>query len=103
LADLNYSEEEIFVRVTTILQEALSVERTRITRESRLFLDLGAESLDVLDIRFRIDDAFSLKIKEDELLRNVGEGLSAEEIEERLTVGSIVQFIQNRLQARAGS
>jgi len=102
LADLNYSEEEIIVRVTTILHEALSVERSKITRESRLFPDLGAESLDVLDIRFRIDDAFSLKIKEDELLRNVGEGLSAEEIEERLTVGSIVQFIQKRVQGRAG-
>ena len=102
MAELNYSsEEEIFARVSTILQEALSVERSRITRESRLFRDLGAESLDLLDIRFRVDDAFSLKIKEDELLRNVGEGLSAEEIEERLTVGSIVQFIQNRLHGKA--
>jgi acyl carrier protein len=102
LADPNYSEEEIFARVSTILQGALGVERSRITRGSRLFPDLGAESLDLLDIRFRVDDAFSLKIKEDELLRNVGEGLSAEEIEERLTVGSIVQFIQNRLQGKTG-
>ena len=102
MAALNYSEEEIFARVSSILQGALGVERSRITRESRLFPDLGAESLDLLDIRFRVDDAFSLKIKEDELLRNVGEGLSAEEIEERLTVRSIVQFIQNRLQGRAG-
>jgi acyl carrier protein len=100
LADLNYSEEEIFTRVSTILQEALSVERSRITRESRLFSDLGAESLDLLDIRFRVDDAFSLRIKVEELFRSVDDGLNAEEIQERLTVGSLVLFIQNCLQEK---
>ena len=101
MADL-YTEEEIFAKVSVILQEALSVERSKITRGSRVFSDLGAESLDLLDIRFRVDDAFSLKIKEDELVRSVGDGLSAEEIQERLTVGSIVLFIQNRLQGKVG-
>lgn len=94
------TDEELFATLSTILVEALLVESAKITMESRIFDDLGAESIDILDIRFRIEKAFGLKIDQDELIRSLGEGLSTSEIQERLTVRSLVAYIRNRLQQR---
>lgn len=94
------TDEELFTTLSTILVEALLVESAKITMESKIFDDLGAESIDILDIRFRIEKAFGLKIDQDELFRSLGEGLSTSEIEERLTVRSLVAYIRNRLQQR---
>lgn len=94
------TDEELFTTLSTILVEALLVESAKITMESRIFDDLGAESIDILDIRFRIEKAFGLKIDQDELIRSLGEGLSTSEIQERLTVRSLVAYIRNRLQQR---
>ena len=96
------TEEDIFARLSKILQEALRVEPARITPESTVFDDLGAESLDLLDIRFRVDDAFGLKTKEGELIRSLGEGLSDRDIQEKLTVRSLVLCIKSCLQESAG-
>jgi acyl carrier protein len=89
------TEGEIFARLSLILQDALRIEPAKVTPNARLFLDLGAESLDLLDIRFRVDEAFGFKTKEEELIRSLGDGLGAAEIEEKLTVRSVVLYIRN--------
>lgn len=94
MADI-LTEEEIFARLSAILQDALRIEPVKITPDARLFVDLGAESLDLLDIRFRVDEAFGFKAKEEELIRSLGDGLSAAEIQEKLTVRSLVLHIKN--------
>src|SRR5438477_453343 len=95
------TEEEIFAKLSVILQEALRVEPSRIMPESSVFDALGAESLDLLDIRFRADEVFGLKTKEEDLIRSLGEGLSASEIQEKLTVRSLVLYIKNCLQGKS--
>ena len=93
--------EEIFARLSVILQDALRIEPVKITPEARVFVELGAESLDLLDIRFRVEEAFGFKTKEEELIRSLGGGLGAAEIQEKLTVRSLVLYIKNCLQEKS--
>ncbi len=60
-------KQEIFEKVQEILCEALSVDEEEVTPEARLTADLGAESIDFLDIVFRLEKAFDIKIPRGEL------------------------------------
>ena len=55
-------EKEIFEKVRTCIAEALGVDEEEVTPEATLFDDLGAESLDLLDIVFRMEKAFGISI-----------------------------------------
>ena len=61
------SEQEIFEKVQTVLEDALGVDADEVTPASRLGPDLGAESIDYLDISFRLEKAFTIKISEGEM------------------------------------
>lgn len=62
-----YSQDEIFEKVKQTLVDALSVEEDEVTPEATLTGDLGAESIDFLDIVFRLEKQFEIKIPQDEL------------------------------------
>ena len=59
--------DEIFPRVKKQLVEALSVDDDEVTPTARLQADLNAESIDFLDIVFRLEKAFGIKIERGEL------------------------------------
>ncbi len=59
--------DEIFTKVRDTLVDALGVDDDEVTLESRLEADLGAESIDFLDIVFRLEKNFSIKIPRGEL------------------------------------
>jgi acyl carrier protein len=59
--------DEIFEKVQGVLVEALAVDEDEVTPEATLFGDLGAESIDVLDITFQLERSFSIKINQGEL------------------------------------
>lgn len=61
------SSDEIFTKVRDTLVDALGVDDDEVTLESRLEADLGAESIDFLDIVFRLEKNFSIKIPRGEL------------------------------------
>ena len=61
------SEEEIFKTIQETLVEALGVDEDEVTEEATLVADLGAESIDFLDIVFRLEKAFDIKIPREEL------------------------------------
>jgi acyl carrier protein len=61
------SSEEIMVKVKEALVDALGVDEDEVTPEATLVGDLGAESIDFLDIVFRLEKAFDIKIPRDEL------------------------------------
>ncbi|MDG2423294.1 MAG: phosphopantetheine-binding protein [Phycisphaerales bacterium] len=66
------SPEEIFAHIRDVLEEALGVDEDEVTSEARLVSDLGAESIDFLDIQFRLEKTFStddhpFKIEQGEL------------------------------------
>jgi acyl carrier protein len=59
--------DEIFDKVQATLVEALGVDEDDVTREATLQGDLGAESIDFLDIVFRLERNFGIKIPRGEL------------------------------------
>src|SRR3989442_13631178 len=61
------SQEEIFTKVSATLVEALNVDESEISPRSTLQGDLGAESIDFLDIVFRLEREFRTKIPRGEL------------------------------------
>ncbi len=61
------SQDEIFQQVQDVLIEALGVDDDEVTTEATLMGDLGAESIDFLDIVFRLEKAFDIKIAREEL------------------------------------
>ncbi len=61
------TQEEIFSKVSATLIEALNVDEEDIKPESTLQGDLGAESIDFLDIVFRLEREFGIKIPRGEL------------------------------------
>ncbi len=62
------TREEVFEKVRQTLVDALSVEEDEVTEGATLTGDLGAESIDFLDIVFRLEKAFGLKIPQEELI-----------------------------------
>ena len=61
------TKEEVFQKVQTALVEALGVDEEEVTPEATLVGDLGAESIDFLDIVFRLEREFGIKIPRGEL------------------------------------
>jgi acyl carrier protein len=61
------SREEIFEQVQEVLVDALGLDDDEVTPEATLMGDLGAESIDFLDIVFRLEKAFDIKVPREEL------------------------------------
>jgi len=61
------ASEEIHGKVAKVLVEALNVDEDEITPAATLQGDLGAESIDMLDIVFRLEREFAIKIPRGEL------------------------------------
>jgi acyl carrier protein len=61
------TKDEIFEKIKIALVDALGVDEDEVTPEATLVGDLGAESIDFLDIVFRLEKAFDIKIPRGEL------------------------------------
>ena len=72
----------VFEKVKNILVEQLDVDEATVTLESMIADDLGADSLDVVDLLMSLEDEFSVEIPE-------------EEIENIKSVGDLVNYIEN--------
>lgn len=61
------TRDEIYGKVQQVLVEALAVDEEEVTPGASLVRDLGAESIDFLDIVFKLEQAFGFKIGQGEL------------------------------------
>ena len=61
------TNQDIVKNVKTIISQALKVDESKINLGSSLIKDMGAESIDFLDIVFRLEKAFKIKIPKGEL------------------------------------
>ncbi|HPD45470.1 MAG TPA: acyl carrier protein [Anaerohalosphaeraceae bacterium] len=61
------SREEIFEEVQEVLVDALGLDDDEVTEDATLMGDLGAESIDFLDIVFRLEKSFGIKVPREEL------------------------------------
>jgi acyl carrier protein len=62
------SRDEIYEKVQAVLVDALGVDEEEVTPNAVIRDDLGAESIDFLDIMFRLEKAFNIKIPKGELM-----------------------------------
>jgi acyl carrier protein len=60
-------DEDVFSKVQAALVDALGVDDDEVTPEATMVGDLGAESIDFLDIVFKLEKAFSIKVPREEL------------------------------------
>jgi acyl carrier protein len=70
-------------KVIEIISERLSKESDTITDESNVIADLGADSLDIAEIMMDLEDAFGIKLEEE------NDGLK--------TIGDIVSYIEGKV------
>ena len=61
------TKEEVFEKVQEALMDALGVDDDEVTPDATMVGDLGAESIDFLDIVFRLEKAFEIEIPRSEL------------------------------------
>lgn len=61
------TKDEIYEKIQAALVDALGVDDDEVTPDATLTGDLGAESIDFLDIVFRLEKAFDIKIPRGEL------------------------------------
>ncbi len=64
---MTMSREQVLEQVRTVMVDALGVDDDEVRQEATLMGDLGAESIDFLDIVFRLEKAFGIKIPREEL------------------------------------
>lgn len=61
------NKDQVLEQVRTVMVDALGVDDDEVKPEATLMGDLGAESIDFLDIVFRLEKAFGIKIPREEL------------------------------------
>ncbi|MCM2371359.1 acyl carrier protein [Aporhodopirellula aestuarii] len=64
---MSLSQDEIFEKVQAALVDALGVDEEEATPDATLVGDLGAESIDFLDIVFKLEKSFDIQIPREEL------------------------------------
>ena len=101
------TKEEVSLKVQTALVDALAVDEEEVTPEATMVGDLGAESIDYLDIVIRLEKAFDIEIPRSELfpediLTNaeyVEDGLvterGLEELKTRMPFADLTRFEAN--------
>ena len=101
------TKKEVFEKIQVALVDALGVDDEDVTLEATLVGDLGAESIDFLDIVFRLEKGFDIKIPRGELFpediltdsKYVQEGKVTEagldELRKRMPFANLDQFAQN--------
>lgn len=75
----------VFDKIKDIIIEQLDVEEDAVTMEASITEDLGADSLDVVDLVMSIEESFDVEIPD-------------EEVENIKTVGDIVKYIENKVE-----
>lgn len=71
-----------FQEIASLMAQRFGVEEGKITAESKIAEDLGADSLDVVDLLMDIEDKFSVSVPD-------------EEIPSLVTVGDVVTYIES--------
>lgn len=71
----------VYPKVREIIAEVLVIDEDEIALNSRLIADLGAESIDFLDLVFKLEKEFKIKIPRGQLEKNARGTLSEDEFE----------------------
>ena len=79
------TQEEIFEKVKGIIVEQLGVTETSVTTDASFIDDLGADSLDIVELIMALEEEFDTEIPD-------------EDAEKVVTVGDVVDYIKDHLE-----
>jgi len=74
----------VFEKVKEIICDQLDVEEEKVTMEASITEDLGADSLDIVDLVMSLEEEFDIEVPD-------------EEVENIKTVGDVVKYIEESL------
>jgi acyl carrier protein len=78
--------EELLAKIIPVFQEVLEIEKDKIKPESKITEDLGADSLDTVELTMALEEAFSIEITD-------------EDAEKMQTIEDVIVYLHNRLKA----
>ena len=85
----------VFDKIKDIIVEQLDVEEDAVTMEASITEDLGADSLDVVDLVMSIEESFDVEIPDEEV-ENIK---TVDQLVKYIkTVGDIVKYIENKVE-----
>jgi acyl carrier protein len=71
-------------RIQSMVAEQLGVESAEVTKDASIFDDLGADSLDVVELVMILEEAFDIEVPD-------------EAVEEMRTIGDIQRFVESHI------
>jgi acyl carrier protein len=71
-------------RIQSIVAEQLGVESAEVTKDASILDDLGADSLDVVELVMTLEEAFDIEVPDDA-------------VEEMRTIGDIQRFVESHV------
>jgi acyl carrier protein len=87
--------DDVFAGLARLVGDALRVDPATITPETNLIYDLNAESIDLVDIRFRIEETFGFHIEQREFIAALAADNPAD-VASRLTLRRLTEFVLAR-------
>lgn len=82
--ELNMTEEELLKKITAVVVEKLGVKPEDVTPDASFVNDLGADSLDRVELVMALEDEFDIEILD-------------EDAEKFIKVSDVLSYIQNKL------
>jgi acyl carrier protein len=64
-------DQEIINKINKVFEESFEIEKERLVPEAHIFTDLGLDSLDIVDLVVALQNAFGVKIRNEEKVRDI--------------------------------
>lgn len=91
-----HSFETVFSDLVRIVADALRVDPTTITPDTNLIVDLNAESIDLVDIRFRIEETYGFQVEQRAFIAAIAADVPGGDVLEMLTMRRLTNFVLRR-------
>ena len=85
--------DDVFAKLARIVGDAMRVDASTVTPETNLIYDLGAESIDLVDIRFRIEAAFGFQIDQRAFILAIAGEVPGGDVTGMLTMRRVTDFV----------
>ena len=64
-------DQEIINKINKVFEESFEIEQERLVPQAHIFTDLGLDSLDIVDLVVALQNAFGVKIRNEEKIRDI--------------------------------
>jgi len=65
------TEQEVIDKTNKVFEESFEIEKERLVPEANIFVDLGLDSLDIVDLIVALQSSFGVKIRNEEKVRDI--------------------------------